>query len=101
MSQDKADNFNQYFATVGENIQKKLKKQFQIENLSEIQGFNFKLETATSIGKMIDNIKSDVATGHDDISAKIIKDAKPTLVPILMKLVNLSYEVHTFPDCSV
>ena len=99
MSQDKADNFNQYFATVGENIQKKLKKQFQIENLSEIQGFNFKLETSASIGKMIDNIKSNVATGHDDISAKIIKDAKPTLVPILMKLVNLSYEVHTFPDC--
>ena len=99
MNQEKANSFNNYFATVGEEIQKKLKKQFEINDFTGILGFEFNSETQSSIAKIIDNIRYDVATGHDGISAKIIKDGKPTLTPILTKLVNLSYEKNVFPDC--
>ena len=99
MNQEKANSFNKYFATVGEEIQKSLKKQFEVNDFSRILGFDFKTETESSIGKIIDHIRNDVATGDDGISAKIIKDGKPTLVPILTKLVNLSYEKNLFPDC--
>ena len=99
MNQEKANSFTKYFATVGEEIQKSLKKQFEVNDFSRILGFDFKTETESSIGKIIDHIRNDVATGDDGISAKIIKDGKPTLVPILTKLVNLSYEKNLFPDC--
>ena len=99
MNQDKADNFNKYFATVGEEIQKNLKKEFQAESFEGLQGFDFQLETKASIDKIIDQIRGDVAIGHDEIGARIIKDGKPTLAPILTQLVNLSYELKTFPKC--
>ena len=99
MSQGKANKFNLYFATVGEEIQRKLKRKFQTKDFSELPGFEFKMETQPSIEKMIDKIRNDVAIGHDDIGARIIKDAKPTLAPVLTKLVNLSYELNTFPNC--
>ena len=99
MSQDKANKFNIYFATVGEEIQRKLKRKFELKDLSELPGFEFKMETQQSIEKMIDNIRNDVAIGHDDIGARIIKDAKPTLAPVLTKIINLSYELNTFPSC--
>ena len=67
MSQDKANKFNTYFATVREEIQKELKITFQTENFSGMQGFNFKMKTQLTIEKMIDNIRNDVAIRYDDI----------------------------------
>ena len=40
----------------------------------------------------------DVATGADEISAKLIKDAKYTIAKLLSRLVNLSYLKSTFPS---
>jgi hypothetical protein len=40
-----------------------------------------------------------VAVGYDDIHAKLLKDAKITIAPILTRLVNISYRKSTFPRC--
>ena len=98
MTQEKANDFNKYFASVGKKIQQNLQQKFLLQNFSGLTGFNLHHETEVTVGKLIDNIRIDVAVGTDDISAKIIKDAKPTLAPILTEIINLSYDAKIFPD---
>ena len=57
LTKEKANKHNKYFATVGAEIQKKLKIQPHTTNFSGIQGFNFKDETIENIEKLIDKIK--------------------------------------------
>ena len=52
-----------------------------------------------NIEKLIDKIRSDVATGDDMIGAKLIKDMKQTISPILTKIINKGYQSYTFPNC--
>ena len=109
MSQEKADKFNRFFATIGLDIQKKLQSQNQpttdpedTDN-SETSNpnqphFQFKNETISDIEKLIDNIRNYVAIGEDMIGAKLIKDMKKTISKILSKIINKGYETNTFPD---
>ena len=97
MSQIKANKFNEYFATVGTKIQHNLKHNCKLMNLKGLEGFSFKHEQQSSIEKLIDGMKTDVAVGNDDISARIIKDAKETIAPVLTKILNLSYDKNIFP----
>ena len=99
ITQEKADSYNHFFATIGEEILKELKLSVPNPTLSGCQGFSFSLETETSISKLIDQMKPEVATGRDRISAKVIKDAKHILVPILTRIINISYRNNIFPDC--
>lgn len=103
MTQDKADKYNNFFATIGIEIQKQLGVNHeQCSNPHEIQvqgNFKFSEENESTIGKLIDRIKTDVATGDDNIGARLIKDAKTTISPILTKIINKGYLLNTFPDC--
>ena len=56
------------------------------------------METVSSIEKLIDNIRIDVAVGEDMIGAKLIKDMKSTISPILTKIVNKGYQTNSFPN---
>ena len=100
IDQNTANQFNEYFATIGSVIQKALgvigiKEESTTCNEDK---FQFKEETEENIIKLIDRIRIDVATGTDDINARLIKDAKHTIAKSLTKLVNLSYSMSTFPD---
>ena len=55
-------------------------------------------ETEESTSKLIDRIRSDVATGIDELNITFIKDSKEVIIPYLTKLVNLSYKLSQFPD---
>ena len=99
MCQNKANRYNKYFATIGEEIQKNLKINVEEDDFTGLDGFTFKPETEVSIDKLIDRIKKDVATGADEVGAKILKDAKEVISPILAKVINLGYQEATFPDC--
>ena len=99
MNQEKANKCNHYFATVGSEIQKKLNVNLPNNNFRGLTGFNFMPETPENIGKLIDKIREDVATGHDEIGARLIKDAKEIITPIITKIVNIGYETSTFPNC--
>ena len=69
LSQDKVNTFNNFFATVGLNIQNQLKMNEELETVNDpnFPLFNFHYETEESIEKIIDNIKTNVATGSDTI----------------------------------
>ena len=99
ITQEKANKINKFFATIGTEIQKELKTTINQRNFTGLIGFEFVPETESSISKIFDQIKTDTATGTDEIPAKLLKDAKIVLVPIVTKLLNLSYETFTFPNC--
>ena len=96
MSKEKADRFNNYFATIGTLIQKKLG--IKDTEVTFKQGFNFNEISELTVGKLIDRIRIGVATGSDGISAKIVKDCKDVILPVMTDIVNLSLRTSTFPE---
>ena len=101
MTQTKADKYNTYFATIGVEIQKQLGIKQDYFTIKDIEHGNFKFseEKQATIEKLIDNIKIDVATGGDNVGARLIKDVKSTISPVLTKIINKGYELSIFPDC--
>lgn len=100
MNQSKANQFNKFFATVGTVIQKTLgtKDLVNLISTSTKGTFTFKEETEETIRALIDRIRTEVATGEDNITARLLKDAKFTIAESITKLVNLSYTKNTFPN---
>ena len=99
INQEKANAFNNHFATVGQKIQEELGFQPPLLDISTNNlGFVFHPEKEEAIAKLIDFIKIDVATGEDGIPSKILKDSKQTITPYLTQIVNLSYKLNIFPD---
>ena len=104
ITQNSANEYNKYFATVGTKIQQELNfkrppKQNKAKHFPERPKFVFQKENPDKIKKIIDNIRNNVAIGCDNIGVKIIKDLKEIIAPILVDLINIGYETHTFPDC--
>ena len=99
INQEKANTFNNHFATVGQKIQEELAFQPPATDIPKNNlGFEFQQEKEETISKLIDFIKIDVAIGEDGIPAKILKDGKTTIAPYLTQIVNLSYKLNIFPD---
>lgn len=98
INQTTADQHNKFFATVGTEIQKELNFKPQVEKINGMKGFKFNERSTEDIIKLIDRIKPDVAVGNDDIGAKLIKDSKQIIAPLLAQIINLGYETSTFPD---
>ena len=92
--------YNGYFTTVGYDIQIELNinQNFKNEKTYDFEPFKFENETVENIEKIIDKIKTDVATGIDGIPSKIIKQAKTVISPYLTKIINVSFETKIFPD---
>ena len=100
LTQENVDKHNKFFATIG----KKIQEQFDIdlETITkewDFPAFEFQKINSSTVSNLIDFIKKDVAIGYDGISAKIIKDTKNVLGPILAEIINLSYSTKIFPDC--
>ena len=51
-----------------------------------------------NVEKIIENLKTHVATGSDTIPSTILKQSKKIISPYLVKIINLSFETKTFPD---
>ena len=100
VTQDSANSYNEYFATIGTKIQQELGKTDQKEypEPPNAKKFNFKPETEGNIAKLIDHIRIDVAPGIDKLNARIIKDLKEVITPTLTSIINLCYKTSTFPD---
>ena len=99
LDQDRANSFNNFFATVGTKIQEKLKITEKSIDPKTPGKFEYEEETEATIKKLIDRIRIDVAIGHDDISAKLLKGSKAVIAPTLTKLINISYKKSIFPKC--
>ena len=101
LTQEKINEFNHFFATIGYETQKTLKIEFKDDKDKKtyhFEPFQFQKESKESIEKIINLIKSNVATGYDNIPSKIIKMTKEILSPLFADLINLSYKTGTFPD---
>ena len=91
MNQHKANEFNNFFATIGSKYQRhKYENTISTTNEHAYKTFTFKHETEKSISKIIDSLKLKTAVGVDGIGANLIKDLKDTLVPYLTKIINKS-----------
>ena len=97
LDQEKANQYNEYFATVGSEIQKELNI-MDIEVETKNTGFTFTSETEENVQKLLERIRTNVAVGIDGINAKVLKDGADIIVPILTSIINLSYELNQFPD---
>ena len=88
MTQTKANDFNKYFATVGLEIQNQLKDRITNKTLKnpDIESFDFHDEKEETIKKLIGDINEKVATGEDNISAKLIKHCKEIITPYIESL---------------
>ena len=100
LDQEKVNKYNNFFATIGYNIQKDLDVDlnYHCNNNFDFEPFKFVNETEESIEKIIDNIKTDIATGIDNIPSKIIKQTKKLISPFITKIINLSFKKKEFPD---
>ena len=68
------------------------------ENLTVQSALNFKPVDEEFVSKQIGRLNVKKATGHDGISAKILKLAKPVIVRPITGLINLTIECSEFPD---
>ena len=100
LNQEKVNKYNNFFATIGQKIQEELDIDFNIqkEDIFDFPSFKFVNESDENIEKIIDSIKTNVATGIDSIPSKIIKESKTIIAPYLTKIINISFETKTFPD---
>ena len=99
MNQDKANTFNNFFATVGTKIQEKLNIKTPVTDFNpETGNFSFQEESEENIIKLIDRLKTNIAVGVDDINVRLVKDTKHTIAKSLKQLVNISYKTSTFPN---
>ena len=104
--QEVCDIFNNFFVNVAKNIGDNsvpinsehpslLKIQ---ENLTVQSVLNFKPVDEDFVSKQIGRLNVKKATGHDGISAKVLKLARPVIVKPLTDLINLTIERSEFPD---
>ena len=98
VNEDTANRFNKYFSTVGIEVQRRLNINFSPLKLNSKGIFHFYPETAVKIKQLIQRIKPNVATGIDELPAKLIKAATPVITEDIKNMVNLSYETKIFPD---
>ena len=93
-----ANKFNSFFAKVGKTVQEKLKIDIKLPDINKEGTFKFKDITENDITSLIKRIRPDVATGSDEISARLLKSAAPAIRTHLRDMVNLSYKSSTFPE---
>lgn len=60
--------------------------------------FNFRHVTESEVSTVIKNLKSNTASGSDQISCKLIKNLNSKLTPVIVKLLNQMFDTNVFPD---
>ena len=92
---------NDYFTSIGAKLANKIKHAFAKAlptpvNLPYI--FEFKKVEESSILRELEALKTNKATGLDQINAKLLKDSASSIVSGLTKIINASLFSQTFPD---
>jgi len=100
------DIFNDFFVNVAKDIgQNSISFDDNHPSLNSIRQnkkheveLSFNPVSDSFISKQIDKLSSKKATGHDGISAKLLKYSKPSVIKPITAMVNLSFESSIFPD---
>ena len=104
--QEICDIFNNFFVNVAKNIgENSIPVNSQHPSITKIHENNithsildFKPIEENFISKQINKLSLKKATGHDGISAKIPKFAKPVVLQPITFLINETIKVSEFPD---
>ena len=104
-----ANKFNDFFCNVANSLVEKLPK-FDRSRLSEKlnifyrsrhvekNDFQFKRVNDDTINKLLNSLNTSKATGHDQITARFVKDASSTITKPLTHIINLSLVKGEVPD---
>ena len=93
---------NEYFTSIGSKLANKIRSTFQPKQLppSTDLSFSFEFEEVDEsfVPRQLSSLKTNKATGLDQISAKLLKDSASTIASSLTKIFNASLVSQTFPD---
>ena len=100
---DISNNFNSFFANIGENLSSDIKYAGNKTTSSYLKqrvicSFQFECVPTTEVTKIIKNLASKNSSGHDGISARFIKRILETITPPLTHIINQSLCTGIFPD---
>ena len=97
-----ADSFNNFFISVGENLQQKIPKNSldplgYIEPETEHVFDNMSYTNPTELREIVKNMKN-VGAGIDGINASLFKRTFPAIINEIVHLINICLQCGVFPD---
>ena len=103
-----ADEFNQFFVSVGQNTVDKIKllanecgfkynESLTPSQYPSSEQFSFSITDSEEIGRIITSMSSSKAPGIDKIPVRVIKDCLTSILPTITSIVNCSLVTSTFP----
>ena len=98
---DRADFFNQRFASQGERVSRS-SSAMSVEEFQSERTLNSMYLYPTSLDEIhrsIADLKIGKANGIDDLSAEVFKISALAIVPYLQKLINQTFSQGEFPGC--
>ena len=107
-----ADEFNQFFASVGENTVKKInalaekfsyalnESAFVPREYPSSEEFVFHSTVKwDQVERIINAMSTNKAPGIDKVPIRVIKDSLPAILPSITSIINASFKLSTFPSC--
>ena len=103
LAKDMANEFNSFFINIGKNLADKIQSTSTYQNYlfkAKTTSNNFCFETISSgdVFKLLNGLKTNKATGLDNIPARILKLAAPSISDSLAYLFNLSLTTGKVPS---
>ena len=99
--QEIANRLNEHFASVGTRLASKLpedSKHFEDYIKPARTTFDLKPTNEKAVFSILTNMSASKATGLDNVSCRLIKEAAPIIAKSLNKLFNKSIETNIFPS---
>lgn len=97
-----AEKMNQYFIDIGKSIINNVNSQtastVNFEEISSDCSMNLYKTNAQEVQEALYELNKNAAPGYDNIYTKDLLTLKNCIVPILVKLINLSFKQGIFPD---
>ena len=105
-----ANEFNSFFASVGDNTIKKIevlareanynlgKRSFVPKNYSLPDQFTFSTVPHNQVESIVKSMASNKAPGIDKVPIRVIKDCLPAILPSITSIINATFESAIFPN---
>ena len=103
-SNDIANTFNDFFVQVGENLAKKIVDTNDNDSYKEYLGphrdetFFLSPVTTSEVNSLIGTLDRAKASGYDDLTVRLLVDARDYVSEPLAYILNLSFSTGIFPD---
>ena len=98
-----ANEFNNFFATIGRNLSDSItysgsKSVDSFLTKSIPHRFKFDPTTTEKVRQLISNLEPKLSCGHDNFSAKLLKEVAPLLIEVITITINQSLNTGIYPS---